>query len=57
MSERCECSEHVCIPPVAQTARYPVQGGYEICAFCYAHGHMAPWRLARMAEHYAGLLP
>ena len=48
----CECPEHACTPDPRQSARYPITGGYLLCAFCFAHGHGAPLRL-----RYAGLLP
>lgn len=48
----CQCPEHRCLPDRAQTDRYPIAGGYQLCARCYALGHGAPLRL-----RYAGLLP
>jgi hypothetical protein len=35
------------VPDRAQTARYRIQGGAELCAHCFSHGHGAPWRMAR----------
>lgn len=52
---KCDCQEHRCTPHPIQTERYPIPGGYELCAACYTLGHMAG--VYRLAEHYAGLLP
>ena len=48
----CDCVEHRCDPDPRQTERYLAAGGWELCAACFSHGHCAPWRLVRMAEHY-----